>query len=60
MSMLSCALAVCFSLLATAAVAQPVPNGNASGIVPAGGVPVGGMIDPRGLPGADIGAKVNA
>jgi hypothetical protein len=43
-------LAICFSLLATAALAQPAPNGIASG----------GMIDPRSMAGADIGAKVNA
>jgi hypothetical protein len=43
-------LAICFSLLATAALAQPAPNGTASG----------GMIDPRSMAGTDIGAKVNA
>jgi hypothetical protein len=43
-------LAICFSLLATAALAQPASNGTASG----------GMIDPRSMAGTDIGAKVNA
>ena len=43
-------LLLCFSVVATAAVAQSTSNGIASG----------GMIDPRGMAGADIGAKVNA
>jgi hypothetical protein len=48
--MLCCTLAAWLALLATDALAQPVPHGNASG----------GTIDPRDMAGADIGAKVNA
>lgn len=43
-------LCICFCVLATVAVAQIAPNGNTSG----------GVIDPRGMAGADIGARVNA
>ncbi len=60
MSVLRRALAIYVFLLATAAVAQPASNGIASANVPVGGMPAGEMIDPRALPGADIGAKVNA
>ena len=48
------ALTIWFALFATAAIAQSASNGTASGGVP------GDIMDPRGMPGADIGAKVNA
>ena len=52
------ALTIWFALFATAAIAQSASNGTASGGIP-GDIPRG-IIDPRGMPGADIGAKVNA
>jgi hypothetical protein len=54
MIMLRSALAIWFALFATAAIAQSTSNGIASGGIP------GDIIDPRGMPGVDIGAKVNA
>jgi hypothetical protein len=48
--MLRSAPTIWFALFATAALAQSASNGVASG----------GIIDPRGMPGVDIGAKVNA
>jgi Right handed beta helix region len=48
------ALTIWFALFATAAIAQSASNGTASGGIP------GDIMDPRGMPGADIGAKVNA